>query len=534
MSKFAIKIPWDPTVPWDTWDCPWESTVPPEDPHIPLSVLSHCTMGQVGLSMGVHCPTWGPPYPTVRPIPLYHGTGGTVHGSPLSHLRTPISHCPSYPTVPWDRWDCPWESTVPPEDPHITLSVLSHCTMGQVGLSMGVHCPTWGPPYHTVCPIPLYHGIGGTVHGSPLSHLRTPISHCPSYPTVPWDRWDCPWESTVPPEDPHITLSVLSHCTMGQVGLSMGVHCPTWRATYHTVCPIPLYHGTGGTVHGSPLSHLRTPISHCLSYPTVPWDRWDCPWESTVPPEDPHITLSVLSHCTMGQVGLSMGVHCPTWLVLSHCTMGHIMGVHCPVLSHCTMGQVGLSMGVHCPTWGPPYHTVRPIPLYHGTGGTVHGSPLSHLRTPISHCPSYPTVPWDRWDCPWESTVPPEDPHITLSVLSHCTMGQVGLSMGVHCPTWGPPYHTVRPIPLYHGTHGTVHGCQLTSHLRTPISHCPSYPTVPWDRWITVHGSPLSHLTGLISHCLSYLTALHVYTWGHCLTLAHHPNNSSTKYTVYL
>ena len=109
------------------------------------------------------------PYPTVRPIPLYHGTGGTVHGSPLRHLRATISHCPSYPTVPWDRWDCPWESTVPSEGP---------------------------------------------------------ISHCPSYPTVPWDRWDCPWESTAPPEGHHIPLSVLSHCTMGQVGLSMGVHCP--------------------------------------------------------------------------------------------------------------------------------------------------------------------------------------------------------------------------------------------------------------------------------------------------------------------
>ena len=43
--------------------------------------------------MGVHCPCLGAPYPTVRPIPLYHGTGGTVHGSPLSNLRAP------YPTV---------------------------------------------------------------------------------------------------------------------------------------------------------------------------------------------------------------------------------------------------------------------------------------------------------------------------------------------------------------------------------------------------------------------------------------------------
>ena len=100
--------------------------------------------------------------------------------------------------------------------------------------------------------------------------------------------------------------------------------CSAWMSTGHptitdqacpTVHPIPLYHGTGGTggtVHGSPLSHLRAPIFHCLSYPTVPWDRWDCPRESTVPPESPHIPLSVLSYCTMGQVGLSTGVHCPT------------------------------------------------------------------------------------------------------------------------------------------------------------------------------------------------------------------------------
>ena len=200
----------------------------------------------------------------------------------------------------------------------------------------------------------------------------------------------------------------------------MGVHCPSLRAPYPTVHPIPQYHGTGGTVHGSPLSLLKGPISHCPSYPTVPWDRWDCPLESTVPSEGPHIPLSVLSHSTMGEVGLSMGVHCPS--------------LRAPI-SHCTMGQVGLSMGVHCPSLGAPYPIVRPIPQYHGTGETVHGSPLSLLKGPISHCPSYPTVPWDRWECPWESTVPSEGPHIPLSVLSHCTMGEVGLSMGVHWKT---------------------------------------------------------------------------------------------------
>ena len=216
--------------------------------------------------MAVHCPSLRAPYPTVRSIPQYHGTGGTVHWSPLSLLKGPISHCLSYPTVPWDRWDCPLESTVPSQGPHIPLSVLSHSTMGQVGLSMGVHCPSLRAPYPTVRPIPLYHGTGGTVHGIPLSLLKGPISHCLSYPTVPWDRWDCPLESTVPSEGPHIPLSVLSHSTMGQVGLSMGVHCPSLGTQYPTVCPIPLYHGTGGTVHGSPLSYL----SHimCYSCPT--------------------------------------------------------------------------------------------------------------------------------------------------------------------------------------------------------------------------------------------------------------------------
>ena len=90
--------------------------------------------------MGFHCPCLGAPYPAVRPIPLYHGTGGTVDGIPLSLLRDSISHC----------------------------------TMGQVGLSMGFHCPCLGAPYPTVRPIPLYHGTGGTVYGIPLSHVRTP------------------------------------------------------------------------------------------------------------------------------------------------------------------------------------------------------------------------------------------------------------------------------------------------------------------------------------------------------------------------
>jgi len=58
---------------------------------------------------------------------------------------------------------------------------------------------------------------------------------------------DGPWESTVPPAEPHILLSVVSHCTIEQVWLSMGIHCPP-----------------------------RGLISDRSAHLNVPWDRWDC------------------------------------------------------------------------------------------------------------------------------------------------------------------------------------------------------------------------------------------------------------------
>ena len=64
-------------------------------------------------------------YPTVCPIPLYHGTGKTVHGNPLSHLRAPyIPHCPSHTTVPWVRQDHTCQSTVLSESRYVLF--LSH------------------------------------------------------------------------------------------------------------------------------------------------------------------------------------------------------------------------------------------------------------------------------------------------------------------------------------------------------------------------------------------------------------------------
>ena len=71
--------------------------------------------------------------------------GGDVHGSPLFHLMASISYCPSYPG----------------------------CPMGQVGLSMGVHCPAWSPQYPTVCPIPPYQIAHWWVSHFPWSYYNT-------------------------------------------------------------------------------------------------------------------------------------------------------------------------------------------------------------------------------------------------------------------------------------------------------------------------------------------------------------------------
>ena len=108
------------------------------------------------------------------------------------------------------------------------------------------------------------------------------------------------------------------------------------------------------------------------------------------------------SHCTMGQVGLSMGIHCPTW-------------VHSIPLPPYHVGQVGMTMGIPCTTH---------ILLYHV--GQV-GRPMEYHPypqcCPRSYCPSYPTVP-----CRTGGTsngippIPPVLPQILLSVLSYCTM----------------------------------------------------------------------------------------------------------------
>ena len=130
---------------------------------------SHCTMGQVGLSMGAHCLL----YPTVRTIPLYHGTGGTVHVGPLSHLRAPYpTFCPIplYHGTGGTVHGSPLSHLRAPH-PSVHPIPLYHGTGGTVYGNPLSHLRA---PYPSVCPIPLYHGTGGTVYGSPLSYLRAP------------------------------------------------------------------------------------------------------------------------------------------------------------------------------------------------------------------------------------------------------------------------------------------------------------------------------------------------------------------------
>ena len=108
----------------------------------------HCMFAAISQVSTYHLCAWGPCVGVSRAMALVgndkqatgKGKGGLVETG-LTGLVTMALYCPSYSTVPWDRWDCPCESIVPSD-----------------------------PPYPTVHPIPLYHGTGGMMHGSPQSH----------------------------------------------------------------------------------------------------------------------------------------------------------------------------------------------------------------------------------------------------------------------------------------------------------------------------------------------------------------------------
>ena len=163
-----------------------------------------------------------------------------------------IFHCPSYPTVPWDRWDCPWKSTVPlwPTKSYCPSYPTVPCRIG--GTIHGNTLSHSGPPNSTVRPILLYHvGQVGLPWESTIPFWPNK-SYCPSYPTVPCRIGGTVHGNTLThsgPPNPTVRPIPLYH--VGQVGPSMGIHCPT-------------------------LAHqiLLSIQSHCTMY-----DRWYCPWE---------------------------------------------------------------------------------------------------------------------------------------------------------------------------------------------------------------------------------------------------------------
>ena len=114
------------------------------------------------------------------------------------------------------------------------------------------------------------------------------------------------------------------------------------------------------------------------------------------------------------------------------------------------------------------------------------------LATPCPHCPSHPTVPWERMD--GLGYIPKCPIGYTLSIPPHCTMGKIvivpkcptckTLSIPFHpitstvpwelkdrqTPTVSHSLHPVHPIPLNHGKEQTDWDCTKVSHLLYTLS----------------------------------------------------------------
>ncbi len=361
--------------------------------------------------------------PTVHPVPVYHGSGWTDTGHPILSALHP--HCPSRPSVPWERMDrhgtshsvhTPSRPSVPWErmDRHGTshtvrtpspLSIPSQCAMGTDGQTRDIpFCPTWPHSIPTVHPVPVYHGNGWTDTGHPIVSTLHPVPvyhgngwtdmerpivstlhpHCPSCPSVPWERMDRHGMSpSVLPGHTPSPLSIPSQCTMGTDGQTRDVpFCPTRPHSIPTVHPVPVYHGNGWTDTGCPLlSYLATLHPYCPSRPSVPWERMDR--HGTSPSVLPGHTPSRPSVPweRMDRHGMSPSVlpgHTPSPLSIP---------------SQYTMGTDGQTRDIpFCPTRPHFTPTVHPVPVYHGNGWTDTGRPIvATLQTrDVPFCPTRP------------------------------------------------------------------------------------------------------------------------------------------------
>ena len=187
---------------------------------------------------------------------------GFSHVPSLS--KPPNPSVPSRPTVPWDGWDCPWDSHM--SHPQVYLQIpVSRPVLQSCGMDGTVHgiltCPILKYTSKSQCPVPSYSPVGWTGLSMGFSHVPSssipPNPSVPSHPTVLWDGRDCPWDS---------------HMSHPQVYLQISVSRPVLQSC-----------GMDRTAHGI----LTCPILECIppnpsfpSRPAVLWDGQDCPWDS--------------------------------------------------------------------------------------------------------------------------------------------------------------------------------------------------------------------------------------------------------------
>ena len=274
MSKSAIKILWDPTVPWDRWDCPWESTVPGVLSRLAITIPKSCLdipkfQGDFGMSrqdLGIS--------PTNCPLSTSH-----CAQSHCAQSHCAQSHCPSRLRFPTrditvqesnGNMGCPQDSTVPQD------TSQSHCSS------------------HPKVPLGLW-----DILGISLSHQ---IHHSPTVLPVPKSQGDFGMSSGFPCPTRYITvpLSFLSQSPLGTLGCPRDFPVPPDTSQSH--CPsCPKVPRGLRDVLGISLSHQ---IHHSPTVLPVPKSPWDSGMSSGFPCPTRYITVP-LSFPSQNPLGMS-------------------------------------------------------------------------------------------------------------------------------------------------------------------------------------------------------------------------------------
>ena len=340
----------------------------------------------------------------------------------------PASHCPSR-TMGRKEWSGNITNCTTYTHACISLSTPSQCSMGKKGQSGNIpncttpmpayHCPShpsvpWNRVaklYHPSClhptthPIPMYHGIEWpNYHPSCLHPTVHPV------PGIEWSNCTTP-RACIP-------LPIPYHGTEGMEWEHHKLY-HIHSCLHFTVHPIPMCHGKEGTEWEHP--KLYQPASHCPS-------------------------------CTMGRKEWSGNI--------TNCTTYTHACISLSTLSQCAMGRKGQSGNIpNCTTPKP----VHPIPMYHGIEGPNCTTPRACIPLPIpsqctmeysgqtvpplvpaSHCPSR-TMGRKEWSGNITNCTTYTHACISLSTPSQCAMGKKGQSGNIpNCTNLHPTAH---PVP---------------------------------------------------------------------------------------